>query len=120
MQYTYGAYHFYYQFVTKQKTIAYKKFKLFGKSEQVEKVVDEEVRETYEEFWDRINNTIKEENLKVINIETIFEAWAGGETWTKISNANTSNGDSKVVGYRVFYKKEAKDPDTQIDTTSGT
>ena len=78
-----------------------KKFKLFGKSEIYEILVDRYRYETKEEILERINTFINTNNLEILNIETIFSCTAKGYyNTTSVLDIN----NRYVEGFRIFYK----------------
>ena len=99
---SYGVCCFYYKDFEIEETVHEEVKSLLGKSKQKLKVNKKKVRETPEELWQRINDSIRENHLEVINIESIFDSefYTGGNYSMKQCVNNYDVG-----GFRIFYKK---------------
>ena len=91
---SYGTISFFYSTLKNEYTITSQTRPLFGKSQTKLQTFHENVKETDEQLWDRINTHIKNNNWEAVSIESIYKS----SNKSLITNKN-------VIGYRIFYKK---------------
>jgi hypothetical protein len=106
--YEYGVESFYLKLFEKMERKTYNIRPIFGKQKTMEKAVVKKIEETNGELWLRINDAIGANNWIVVNIEAIVghRILEGNGMGNYIMLYNDSRGKSKIVGYRIFYKKQ--------------